>query len=107
NFFSKITTDYLFENPENKFIYEAGTFANITPDSAQRKITFQNSFVERLNREIGEGLRGDYESDISVTLNDNEISTDALIVQHPFKLSPLPQVFAVIFVQEKVSLISN
>ena len=107
NFFSKITTDYLFENSENKFIYEAGTFANITPDSTQKTIIFQNSFVERLNKEIGEGLRGDYESHISVSLNNNEVKTDALIVQYPFKLSPMPQNFAVIFVQEKVSLISD
>ncbi len=107
NFFSKNTNDYLFENSENKFIYEAGTLTNITPNSSQKTIIFENSFVERLNREIGQGLRGNYESDISVGLNNNETSTDALIVQYPFKLSPMPQSFAVIFVQEKVSLISD
>lgn len=107
NFFSKNTTDYLFENSENKFVYEEGTFTNITPNSSQKTITFQASLVELLNREIRKGSRGDYESGVLVGLNNNEVSTDALIVQYPFKLRPLPQDFAVVFVQEKVSLISD
>src|SRR5690606_28474372 len=68
---------------------------------------FPLSLLDSVRGDIDEGRWASYQSPIAVEFTGEQAMKDALIVQAPFKLNPLPQSFAFLFVEEKKTLISD
>lgn len=79
----------------------------MSSDPFQGAVIFPPSFKKLLNKEMEEGTKGDYESDLFIGPTQSPHKTRALVVQYPFRLSPLPQDFAFLFIQEKKSIVSD
>src|SRR5690606_33231805 len=107
-FFKDYSSYHFLGNTSYRFIYANGKLTDIGPDSFKESITIPSPAMEIINAEIEEGLRGNYGiSILKETNNGLKEEEEALLVQYPFKLTPFPQNFAFIFVQEKNIIVSH
>src|SRR5690606_7699026 len=68
---------------------------------------FPLSLLDSVRGDIDEGRWASYQSPIAAEFTGEQAMKDALIVQAPFKLNPLPQSFAFLFVEEQKTLVSD
>ena len=104
-FFTDYTSTYLHTG--RKLYYEDGRLSPLDSGISHTDIAYSTSLMDLLRVDINKGLRGSYEEQLPVRSGDAENQQEALIVQYPFQLNPMPQSFAFLFVQEKQGLLSN
>src|SRR5690606_5902592 len=102
-FFVDVSSPYFISG--SKFVFESGNFLRI--NSAEYQIEqLPASLLDSIMGDIDEGWWASYESQLVNQAGGNATTQNTIIVQAPFKLSPLPQDFAFVFVQEKKTLLT-
>ncbi|HLT07187.1 MAG TPA: ATP-binding protein [Cyclobacteriaceae bacterium] len=103
-FFEEVSSPYFISG--SKFVFESGNFLRI--NSAEYQIEqLPASLLDSIMGDIDEGWWASYESQLVNQAGGNATTQNTIIVQAPFKLSPLPQDFAFVFVQEKKTLLTD
>src|SRR5690606_16849859 len=105
-FFKEVGSPY-FESG-TKFFYENGKLFELNSKQYEEASIFPQSVMEAVRKDIDEGRWGSYQSPIAAEFQaGEEAMQDAVIVQAPFKLNPLSQSFAFLFVEEEKTLLSD
>ena len=104
-FFRNHTSSYLQSG--SKFYYEDGKLVELGSGNFEENISFSAPLMNVLHFDINKGTSGDYDEYFPADANKEELPQDVHIVQYPFQLSPMPQTFALLFVQEKQGLLSD
>lgn len=105
-FFKEVGSPY-FESG-TKFFYENGKLFELNSKQYEEASIFPQPVLDAVRKDIDEGRLGSYRSPIAARFQGGEEAMqDAVIVQAPFKLAPLPQSFAFLFVEEEKTLLSD
>src|SRR5690606_24327038 len=106
DFFKEVGSPY-FESG-TKFFYENGKLFELNSKQYEEASIFPQPVLDAVRKDIDEGRLGSYQSPIAARFQGGEEAMqDAVIVQAPFKLAPLPQSFAFLFVEEEKTLLSD
>lgn len=102
-FFKNSTASYFFSG--SKFFYDDGELADLDSDKLRVDSLLQtilmDSFLLKDKNELLEN------NELIFSPTEEAKDHNLLVAQSRFKLEPMPQTFAFIFVQEKESLLSN
>lgn len=104
-FFKEVASPYFSSG--NKYFYENGKLFELDADENGETDVFPLPLLDSIQRDINEGRWAIYQSTLAIHAEGKPEVQDAIVVQAPFKLNPLPQSFAFLFVEEKKTLISD
>ena len=105
SFFKEVSSPYFASG--SKFFYADGALVGLSSNEYEEAIIFPEHLMDSLRDDIQQGRWSSYDSRLLRYLNEPGKTHEAVIVQAPFKLHPLPQDFAFVFVQEKKTLVSD
>jgi PAS domain S-box-containing protein len=104
-FFEKVASPYFASG--NKFFYKDGTILALSAKPYEEARIFPEPLINSLRNDIHQGRWASYDSPLLHLSGVEGEMPEAIIVQAPFKLNPLPQTFAFLFVQQKKTLVSD
>ena len=105
DFFRKVASPYFASG--SKFFYADGTLVGLSSNDYVEAGIFPAHLMDSLKNDILQGRWASYDSPLHHYSEEPGKTQEAVIVQAPFKLNPLPQTFAFVFVQEKKTLVSD
>lgn len=104
-FFRDVTSPYFVSG--NKYFYENGKLFDLNTDRYEEATAFPAALLDSIHGDVNESRWGSYESHIAISSEGEHRWQNAIIVQAPFKLHPLPQSFSFVFVEEEKTLVSD
>jgi PAS domain S-box-containing protein len=104
-FFREVAAPYFASG--SKFFYEDGKLFGLSLHRLGETKTIPVPLMDSIQTDIREGRWASYNAPVTIHSGAEGTIQNAIIVQAPFKLSPLPQTFAFLFVEEKKTLVSD
>jgi PAS domain S-box-containing protein len=103
-YFAEHLVNYYLGPSSFKVIFEDSEFFHLNSEGEKIKVRLEDGLSGLMEREIVGGLRGEYEGMLS--LEEEPLKTN-LVTQYPFNLVGLEKDFAMVFIQEKASVVSG
>ena len=104
-FFGEVTSPYFVSG--NKFFYENGKLFELNTDRYEEATAFPAALLDSIRADVNDGRWASYQSPLTVQFKGEHQMQNAIVVQAPFKLPPLPQSFSFLFVEEEKTLVSD
>lgn len=104
-FFREVASPYFASG--SKFFYEDGKLIDLSLQQHGEAKTLPVPLMDSIRKDIGGGRWASYNAPLTIHSGAEREIQNAVVVQAPFKLSPLPQTFAFLFVEEKKTLVSD
>ena len=104
-FFREVTTPYFASG--TKYFYENGKLFDLNTGRYEEATAFPTALLDSIHGDVSQSRWGSYTSPIAIPSGGGDEPQNALIVQAPFKLHPLPQSFSFVFVEQEKTLISD
>lgn len=103
-YFAEHLVNYYLGPNSFKIIFEEGEFFHLNNEGEKIKASIEDGLFGLMDREIVGGLRGEYEGRLSL---EGEPLKNYLLTQYPFSLVGLKKDFALVFIQEKASVVTG
>lgn len=106
-FLEDFSSRFSVGNAAFRFFFLDGRLVPISKNGNKTAIILPPSYETFLRKEMEAGKKGEYEAEIMLRSKKSAFKASAILIQYPFLLSPLPQPFSLLFVQEKKNVVSD